>query len=139
MKYFSIIEQPSKEAIRAFAEKRNLTEHFSESYTHPQEDYLIASDELPVFGVSDGVTLNFKKLIEDKKEYPNPPPAGEVAKVFCEAVQESAKNRYQNFKENDIKDLFRDGNNAVAKHSNEIGQAIFLETLQVFIPQQVHS
>lgn len=123
MWYISIIEQASKEAIKAFAEKRNLAEHFSENYTHPQEDYLIASDDFPVFVVADGVTLNFKKLIEDKKEYSNPSPAGEVAKVFCEAVQDSAKNRYQDFKENDIKDLFRDGNNAVAKYNNEIGQS----------------
>lgn len=122
MKCISIIEQASKEAIRTFAEKRNLTEHFSKSYTHPQEDYLIASDELPVFVVSDGVTLNFNKLIENKIEYPNPSPAGEIAKIFCEAVQESAKKRYLNFNENNIKDVFNDGNSAVSKYNKKIGQ-----------------
>ena len=43
MEYISILEQPTKEAIKAFAEKRNLTKYLPESYQHPQEDYLIAS------------------------------------------------------------------------------------------------
>lgn len=76
MKYLSVIEQPTKEAIKAFAEKRNLTKYLSDSYQHPQEDYLIASETPPIFVVSDGVTLNFKKLVENDKKYPNPSPAG---------------------------------------------------------------
>ena len=75
MEYISILEQPTKEAIKAFAEKRNLTKYLPESYQHPQEDYLIASDFPPVFVVSDGVTLNFKKLIEKNTKYPTPLPA----------------------------------------------------------------
>ncbi len=123
MQYLSIIEQPSKEAIKAFAEKRNLIEHFSESYVHPQEDYLIALEAPPVFVVADGVTLNFKKLIENKKEYPNPSPAGQVAQIFCEAVQKSVQNKYQNFGEDAIKDVFREANHAVAEYNTKIGQS----------------
>jgi len=69
MKYISVLEQFSKEAIREFVEKRNLTEYVQEDYEHPQEDYLITSDSPPVFVVSDGVTLNFKKLVEIKEKY----------------------------------------------------------------------
>lgn len=123
MKYFSIIEPATKEAIKEFAEKRNLTEHFPENYVHPQEDYLLASDSLPVFVVADGVTLNFKKLIEDKKEYLNPSPAGEVAKIFCEAVQKSAQTKYEDINQESIKEIFREANSAVGKYNNEIGKS----------------
>ncbi len=123
MKYLSTIEQPSKEAIRAFAEKRNLTEHFPKNYTHPQEDYLLASDTTPIFVVADGVTLNFKKLVEDKEEYPNPSPAGKVAQIFCEAVQKSAQTKYPDINQESIKEIFREANNAVSKYNNEIGKS----------------
>jgi serine/threonine protein phosphatase PrpC len=123
MRHISIIEQPSKEAIRAFAEKRNLIEHFSESYTHPQEDYLIASDKLPVFVVADGVTLNFKKLIEDKKKYPNPSPAGEVAKIFCEVVQKSTQSKYTHLDDKTIREIFQEANKAVNNYNNKVGRS----------------
>lgn len=123
MKYLSIIKQPSKEAIKAFAEKRNLTEYLEESYQHPQEDYLIASDLLPVFVVSDGVTLNFKKLVEIKQKYPNPSPAGKVAQIFCEAVQKSAHSKYKNINKENITEIFREGNSAVSKYNNEVGES----------------
>ncbi len=123
MKHFSIIEQPTREAIKAFVEKRNLTEYFPQDYVHPQEDYLIASNELPIFVVSDGVTLNFKKLIEYKREYPNPSPAGEVAKIFCEAVQENAKNNYLNFNFEKIIEVFQSANLAVSDYNSKIGKS----------------
>ncbi len=123
MQYVSILEQVTKEAIREFAEKRNLVEHFSESYIHPQEDFLMTSDTPPIFVVADGVTLNFKKLIEDKAPYPNPSPAGEVAKIFCEAVQKSASNNYQDFDEDKIQSVFWDANDAVAKYNERVGKS----------------
>ena len=123
MKYISIIEQPSKEAIRVFAEKRNLTEHFPENYQHPQEDYLIASDTPPVFVVSDGVTLNFKKLVEDNKEYPNPSPAGKVARIFCESVIENAGREYDSLNKEKVKEIFKAANSAVSKYNNEVGKS----------------
>lgn len=123
MQYFSILEQPTKEAIRAFAEKRNLTEHLSESYQHPQEDYLIASNSTPVFVVSDGVTLNFKKIVEDKVKYPNPSPAGEVAKIFCEAVVKDASEKYGEFDAEKIIDVFKEANDAVYKYNQQVGKS----------------
>lgn len=123
MKSLSIIEQPTKEAIKEFAEKRNLTEYLEENYQHPQEDYLIALDSPPIFVVSDGVTLNFKKLVEAKEKYPNPSPAGEVAKIFCEAVQRSAQDKYDSFSTEKIKDVFKEANSAVSKYNNEIGKS----------------
>ena len=62
MKCFSILEQASKEAIQKFAQKRSITQYVGEDYRHPQEDFLLISNEPPVFVVSDGVTLNFMKL-----------------------------------------------------------------------------
>lgn len=123
MQYISIIEQASKEAIRVFAEKRNVSKYFTEDYVHPQEDYLIASEKLSTFVVSDGVTLNFKKLIEDKKSYPNPSPAGEVAKIFCEAVQKSVQEKYTDIKSEDIREVFREANKVVGDYNNKIGKS----------------
>ena len=123
MQHLTFIEKPTKEAIRVFAEKRNLTEHLPETYQHPQEDYLIASNLSPVFVVSDGVTLNFKKLIEDNTKYPNPSPAGEVAKIFCEAVVKSACDKYGEFDAKKIIEVFKEANNEVKKYNEQIGES----------------
>jgi len=123
MQYLSILEQPTKEAIRAFAEKRNLSEHLPDSYQHPQEDYLIASNSPPVFVVSDGVTLNFKKIIEGKAKYPNPSPAGEVAKIFCEAVLKSVYDKYSEFDAEKIIEVFKEANDGVNKYNQQVGKS----------------
>ena len=123
MKYFSILNLPSKEAIQAFAEKRNLTNYLVEDYQHPQEDFLITSDAPPVFVVSDGVTLNFVKLVENNAKYPNPSPAGDVARIFCEAVVKKSKEKYESFDEEDIVDIFKDANNEVCKYNEKVGKS----------------
>lgn len=123
MQHLFILEQPTKEAIRAFAEKRNLTEYLPETYQHPQEDYLIASNSLPIFVVSDGVTLNFKKLVEDNQKYPNPSPAGEVAKIFCEAAIKSATEKYNEFDAEKIIDVFKEANAEVKRYNEKIGKS----------------
>lgn len=123
MRYFSIIEQPTKEAIAVFAEKRNLTNQPPENYRHPQEDYLITSEPPPIFVVSDGVTLNYRKLVEDKKRYPNPSPAGEVAKIFCESVLKSAQNKYDAFNAEKTEDVFKEANSVVGEYNNKIGKS----------------
>jgi hypothetical protein len=123
MQYFSILEQPTKEAIRVFAEKRNLTEYLPESYQHPQEDYLIASNSPPIFVVSDGVTLNFKKLVENNQKYPNPSPAGEIAKIFCENVIKSAAERYGEFDASQIVEVFKEANAEVKKYNERVGKS----------------
>lgn len=123
MQHLSILEQSTKEAIREFAKKRNLTEHLPESYQHPQEDYLIASNSPPVFVVADGVTLNFKKMVDDNVKYPNPSPAGEVAKIFCEAVVKGAGEKYGEFDAEKIIEIFREANNKVNKYNQRVGKS----------------
>jgi hypothetical protein len=123
MQYFSTLEQPTKEATRAFAKKRNLTEHTPETYQHPQEDYLIASNSPSVFVVSDGVTLNFKKIVENKTKYPSPSPAGNVAKIFCEAVIKSTHDRYGKFDAGQIVEIFKKANGEVKKYNEQVGES----------------
>ena len=122
MKTFSVLEQATKEVIQHFAKERNLTEYVTENYRHPQEDYLIVSDTPPIFVVSDGVTLNFLKLAESNKKYPDPSPAGEVAKIFCEAVLKSVKVKYTTFNAEEIINVFKEANNAVADYNKKIGK-----------------
>jgi hypothetical protein len=123
MKYFSILEQASKEAIRVFAEKKNLLEYMTEDYMHPQEDYLLTSENPPVFVVSDGVTLNFKKLTESGIKYPEPSPAGHIAKIFCESLITTAQNKYSELSKEDLVVIFKEANDAVAKYNNQIGKS----------------
>ncbi|MCX6812933.1 MAG: protein phosphatase 2C domain-containing protein [Candidatus Azambacteria bacterium] len=124
MKYFSILEPPSKEAVRAFAEKRNLIDYLPEVYQHPQEDFLIASDTPPVFVVSDGVTLNFIKLIENNiANYPNPSPAGDVSRIFCEAVVKDVKRKYKIFNKGDVADVFKYANKEVRDYNEKVGKS----------------
>jgi serine/threonine protein phosphatase PrpC len=102
MKYFSILE-PASEKFRG--------------YIYPQEDFLLVSEKYPIFAVADGVTL-IQFLIE-KKEYPNPSPAGDVARVFCEEIVKAAEARYESFEEFDIKEIFRIANKAVGEYNNQ--------------------
>jgi len=104
-----------------FAEKRNLAQDLLEQYQHPQEDYLIASEELGVFVVSDGVTLNFSKLIEKNEKYPNPSPAGDVARIFCESVFEKAKELNGNNEPNAV-EIFKYANDKVAEYNRKAGK-----------------
>lgn len=122
MKYIKILEQPSAEAIELFAEKRNLSKYLGKEYHHPQEDFLMSSKNHSIFVVADGVTLNFKKLIEDSKKYPNPSPAGDVSRIFCESVVEYANKIYENFNEDKIKEVFKYANKEVFKFNDNIGK-----------------
>ncbi len=123
MKYFSIIKPTSEELVHKFAEKVNLVEYVKKNYSYPQEDYLLTSNNPPVFVVSDGVTLNFMKLVEYNKEYPNPSPAGDVSRIFCESVIESVKEKYNNFKLNDILDVFKYANGKVFEYNKKVGKS----------------
>ncbi len=123
MQFLSILEQPTKEAARVFTEKRNLINYLPENYQHSQEDYLIALDSPPVFVVSDGVTLDFKKLVENNVKYPNPSPAGEVAKIFCESVVKSVRNKYEIFDEEKNREVFKEANNEVGQYNQKIGKS----------------
>ena len=125
MEYISITELSSKEIIQQFAKKIDLTNYpySTENYEHPQEDYSIARDNPPVFVVSDGVTLNVMKLIQDNKKYPNPSPAGEVAKIFCETVVKSVGEKYHNFNKENILDIFKEANEKVGEYNQKIGKS----------------
>lgn len=123
MEYISILEQSTKELIRVFGEKKNLTSYFTEDYQHPQEDYLLTSDSPAVFVVSDGVTLNFMRLIETNAKYPNPSPAGDVSRIFCESVISSVQGKYNFFDEKNIVDVFREANSKVRKYNQEVGKS----------------
>lgn len=121
MRYLSILEPPTREAIKAFALKNNLELKLFESYEHPQEDYLLASDSPPVFVVADGVTLNFKKIAEEGGKYPNPSPAGEVAKIFCETVTKEAGDKYDDFGTEHIGEVFGAANAEVGHYNRRVG------------------
>lgn len=123
MKYFSILEPPTREALEMFAEKRNLGGYLAENYKHPQEDYLVVSDSPPIFVVADGVTLNYKKLDHDVEKYPNPSPAGEVAKIFCEAVVKSVRRKYDEFGVEKVIEVFKEANREVEKYNQKIGKS----------------
>jgi len=127
MQHLSILEQPTKEAIKVFAEKRNHAEYSPESCQHPQEDYLIASNSPPAFVVSDGVTLSFKRLVGDNQKYPNPypnpSPAGEVAKIFCEAAIKSVTEKYDEFDPEKIVEVFKEANAEVEKYNDRVGKS----------------
>lgn len=122
MKHLSILKPASPEAIKLFAEKKGLSEYLSPSYQHPQEDYLVVSETLPIFAVADGVTLNYKKLIEEKQTYPNPSPAGEVARIFCEAAERAAREKYAHFSSIDGKLVFQEANQAVRAYNDLHGK-----------------
>ena len=97
MNYFAITEPPSKKFVRLTLEKMGWGPEDFKKFSHHKhsgEDFLSISKKYPIFAVGDGVTL-IQYLLE-KKEYPNPSPAGEVAKIFCDSVIREAECRYKN-------------------------------------------
>jgi len=121
MEYFSIFEPSSKVSLNSLKDKLSrddLKDNLERNYTYPQEDYLIA--EPPVFVVSDGVTLDFKRLSEKNKKYPNPSPAGEVAKIFCQAVVKKAQELYGDFGIESVSEVFKVGNRQVGEFNKKI-------------------
>lgn len=124
MKYFSYFGDASHEAIELYTKKRHLTAlHNTESYEHSIEDAMSISDKHPIFVVSDGVTLNCKEILNKGLKYPNPSPAGDVAKIFCKGVVEEANNRYEALQENDIKEIFATANNKVGEYNRRVGKS----------------
>ncbi len=82
--------------------------HLTPSLQHPQEDYLLVSEKFPIFVVADGVTLE----CNEQGEYPAESGAGELARVFCEAVIQVAEAKYETFIESDLKEIFSIANKA---------------------------
>ncbi len=120
MKQFSIIEPPSEKFVKLALTR--MGREFDEfgSKDHPQEDFIKISDKHPIFVVADGVTLI--QSILDKQEYPNPSPAGDVARIFCEEFIRTAEEKYSSFEESDIRQIFDIANKAVGKYNAEHGR-----------------
>lgn len=120
MNSFSIIEPPTKEFIEMGLRKYGIdpTSYFNNG--HPQEDFLLMSKKYPIFVVADGVTLI--QFILEKKAYPNPSPAGDVARIFCEQLLKAAEDRYESYTETDTKEIFKIGNEAVRKYNQGQGR-----------------
>jgi len=113
MRYYSLLEPPSKEFIRSVVKQEGLDpEKFK---NHPQEDYLLISQKHPIFVVADGVTLEPDK----NGNYPNPSGAGKVARIFCEEIIRHCEEKYADFKESNIVDVFRKANKAVGNYNKK--------------------
>lgn len=98
--------------IESFSRKRGKDPRYF--IGHPQEDYLLISKRYPIYVVADGVTL-LQWIIEDRP-YPHPSPAGEVARIFCEAAVKAAEADYAAISSpEDIRRIFKIGNEAVAE------------------------
>lgn len=82
--------------------------HLTPSLQHPQEDYLLVSKKFSIFVVADGVTLE----CGEGGVYPHFSGAGEIARIFCQAVIQAAEERYHSFCEQDLKEIFSIGNKA---------------------------
>ena len=66
--------------------------------------------------------MNFAKLIENNTEYPNPSPAGDVARIFCEAIVKDVKRKYETFGEGDTANVFKYANNEAYKYNEKVGR-----------------
>ncbi len=120
MKQFTILGAPSEKFIKLAVEKMGRKLEDFGSTLHSQEDFLLKSEKYPIFVVADGVTLI--QYILDKNNYPNPSPAGEIARIFCEEFIRHAEDRYESFKESDLKDIFKIANDAVGKYNKDHGR-----------------
>jgi hypothetical protein len=120
MKTISLLQPPSKKFIELALKKYGLNLENIKGQSHPQEDFLLVSEKYPIFVVADGVTL-IQYLIE-KREYPVPSPAGEIAHVFCEALVKAAKAKYVTFQESDTQEISRIANEAAGEYNREQGR-----------------
>lgn len=117
MKVFTLLEPASKKLIDDFVRhEAGLKPDFID-FIHPQEDYFLISNKNPVFTVADGVTLEYGAL----GKYPNPSGAGEVAKIFCEELVKKADDRYNDFKTEDLLEVFQKANMAAGEYNREKG------------------
>ena len=121
MHHLSILEPMTDEVIATFAKKKDFPEWLAQIQRPPQEDYLLVSDNPPIFVVADGVTLDFGKLMVEGENYPDPSPAGDVAKIFCQAVIQNATEKYDQLAQEDINDIFKKANSEVEKYNQKVG------------------
>ncbi len=117
MKKLTLLEDSSKELIEIVARKLGL-DHLDTN--HPQEDFLKTSPQYPIFAVADGVTL--LQFPVEKKKYPNPSPAGDVSRIFCEKAVELGETLYPSISERGILEIFRGANQAVGEYNKAHGR-----------------
>lgn len=110
MQYIALMEPMTAEFVEAYMHEHGLPEPLAEFLARhieqPQEDFFRVDPEQGIFVVTDGVTLDIKKLLEHAKGYPHPSPSGAVARAFSESVIEQGANI-------DLLEVFRTANTAV--------------------------
>lgn len=120
MKTFSLLEAPSEKFVEIAVRKLDGNPKDYRDQPHPQEDFLLESKKYPIFVVADGVTLI--QYILNSEPYPNPSPAGDVAKIFCQEFIKAAETQYETFTDTDMADCFVQANKAVQKYNTECGR-----------------
>ena len=119
MRVFSTLEDADARFIEVASRKNNIDPAYFEN--HPQEDYLLVSQTLPIYVVADGVTL--LQWIYENRPYPHPSPAGDVARIFCQAAVRAAEVAYDTIASpEDIRAIFAAGNEAVAEYETANGR-----------------
>lgn len=86
-----------------------------------------------MFAVADGVTLK----LDEKGNYPNPSPAFDVAKIFCETVVAEGEKIFENADADSVQEIFRTANDAVEVYNATHGaQALYGATGAVAIVKE---
>ncbi len=120
MKRFSLTEGPIDAFIEIALKKRGLSNVNAADHIHPAEDFSLKSDAYPICAVADGVTLI--QYLLDRKPYPHPSPAGDISRIFCEALIKAAEEKYGSFAEQDISEVFRIANAAAGEYNRRLGR-----------------
>ncbi len=113
---YSLIHPPSKGFQKWIQEKENIIPEKMKN--HPQEDFLLISDEYPIYVIADGVTLSR----DSDNNYPNPSGAFKVAQIFCNEVIRLCEGRYDDINETVVRDIFREANNVVGEYNEKMGR-----------------
>lgn len=120
MKTFSCIEPPVPEFEEMVLQRYGINPAEYLVHKHPQEDFVLVSKKYPIYVVADGVTL--AQFLIEKKSYPQVSPSGDIARVFCEALMQAAEERYEQFTEKDILEVFKAGNAAAKMYNQKHGR-----------------
>lgn len=118
MKTFQIYLPADPRLAEMVAEKRSWDWDTKRDYNDFKEDYLLESNNHPIFTVGDGVTLS----ISPGQKYPLPSGAGEVAKIFCKESISQAEKNYSSFGKGDILKIFKKANTVVGEYNKKQGR-----------------
>lgn len=118
LRILKFFEPISQEIVERKMRVRGIDPALFNHYRHPQEDYFWTSEQYPIFAVADGVTLEFVNYLA----FPDPSPAKEAARIFCETFGKEAECMYPSFPEGIIKEAFCVGNRAVEEYNRMQGR-----------------